>query len=38
MVVSMNSKVTFSHPDLTRGFYKYKKKLLDLEVFSEVIS
>ena len=37
-VVSMNSKVRFSHPDLTRGFYQYKKKLLDLEVFSVVIS
>ena len=37
-VVSMNSKVRFSYPDLTRGFYQYKKKPLDLEVFSLVIS
>ena len=37
-VVSANSKVRFCHPDLTRGFYQYKKKLLDLEVFSVVIS
>ena len=27
-VVSMNSKVRFSHPVLTRGFYQYKKKIV----------
>ena len=29
-VVSMNSKVRFSHPDLTRGFYQYEKLTVGL--------
>ena len=29
-VVSMNSKVRFSHPDLTRGFYQYEKRTAGL--------
>ena len=36
-VVSMNSKVRFSHPDLPEDSINTKKKLLDLEVFSVVI-